>query len=90
MIKIDNVTKIYKVKNSHSGPMSFIQDIFSPMYTDVRSLNNVSFSIEVGQCYGVLGTNGSGKSTLIKMLGINFDKISELDETINYSKLIIK
>ena len=60
------------------------------MERNMIKIDNVSFSIEVGQCYGVLGTNGSGKSTLIKMLGINFDKISELDETINYSKLIIK
>ncbi len=31
-------------------------------------LNNISFQIEKGKIYGILGTNGSGKSTLLKAL----------------------
>jgi ABC-2 type transport system ATP-binding protein len=36
--------------------------------TPVFALENVSFTIERGECVGVLGQNGSGKSTLVRTL----------------------
>jgi len=33
-----------------------------------RTLENISFEAEVGQCIAVLGNNGAGKSTMIKCL----------------------
>ena len=35
---------------------------------EVQALKNVSFSIEKGECVGVIGHTGSGKSTLMQML----------------------
>jgi len=33
-----------------------------------RALNNLSFNVEPGECFGLLGPNGAGKSTLISIL----------------------
>ncbi len=37
-------------------------------FGSVRVLHEVSFSLEAGQLYGLLGENGAGKSTLMKIL----------------------
>ena len=37
-------------------------------YETQRALDNVSFSIERGEFFGIIGPNGSGKSTLLKIL----------------------
>src|SRR6056297_3196104 len=34
----------------------------------IKAVDNVSFTIEKGETFGVLGPNGSGKSTLIRMI----------------------
>jgi ABC-type polysaccharide/polyol phosphate transport system ATPase subunit len=37
-------------------------------YTDFWALNGVSFDVEEGSMFGIIGHNGSGKSTLLRML----------------------
>ncbi|TDA68703.1 MAG: ATP-binding cassette domain-containing protein [Clostridia bacterium] len=32
------------------------------------AVNNVSFTVEAGEVFGLLGPNGTGKSTTIRML----------------------
>lgn len=44
----------------------------------VRVLNDVSFSLERGKVYGLLGENGAGKSTLMKIL-CGYEKPSQGD-----------
>lgn len=34
----------------------------------VKAVNDVSFSIEAGICFGLLGPNGAGKTTTVEML----------------------
>ncbi len=37
-------------------------------YQDVIAVNNISFNIKQGHCFGLLGPNGAGKTTTIEML----------------------
>ncbi|WP_209122532.1 adenosylcobinamide amidohydrolase [Alkalihalobacillus sp. BA299] len=47
---------ILQVKNAKGG------------YGNINILNDVSFSVEKGEIFGILGPNGSGKTTLLKMI----------------------
>lgn len=37
-------------------------------FKEIKAVDNLSFSVEVGKVYGFLGQNGAGKSTTIRML----------------------
>jgi len=37
-------------------------------YKDVTAVNNISFNVEQGHCFGLLGPNGAGKTTTIEIM----------------------
>jgi lipooligosaccharide transport system ATP-binding protein len=37
-------------------------------YGSLTAVNDVSFSVEAGECFGFLGPNGAGKTTVMKMI----------------------
>lgn len=37
-------------------------------YKDVTAVNNISFNVQKGHCFGLLGPNGAGKTTTIEMM----------------------
>jgi ABC-2 type transport system ATP-binding protein len=40
----------------------------SKQYKDVCAVDNVSFDVKVGHCFGLLGPNGAGKTTTIEIM----------------------
>jgi len=46
----------------------FLHPFTRTTYETQRALDNVSFSVERGEFFGIIGPNGSGKSTLLKIL----------------------
>ena len=53
--------EILKVEN--------LSKVYGKGETEVKALDNVSFSIEKGQFVAIIGPSGSGKSTLLHILG---------------------
>lgn len=73
MIQVDNVSKIYKVKNSKNEKKTI-------------AINNISCEFNSGEITGLLGVNGAGKSTLLKLLSGNL--VPSVTENSN-SKILI-
>ena len=52
ILKVENLTKVF----SHSGQEDF------------TAVNSISFSLNPGECLGIIGESGSGKTTAVNMI----------------------
>ena len=68
IISAEGVTKRFRQHKRFPGLTGAIRTLFTAAYTEVRAVEDVSFSIGAGEAVGYLGPNGAGKSTMIKML----------------------
>ncbi|MEA4853363.1 MAG: ABC transporter ATP-binding protein [Christensenella sp.] len=70
MIEAENVSKIYNIYKKPSDrlkeAMSFIK---KKSYGEkFYALDSVSFQVEKGETFGIVGVNGAGKSTILKII----------------------
>ena len=73
-IKVENLTKSFKIPlEASSGIKQKLINVIKGVkgYREFTPLNDISFEINKGDFFGIVGRNGSGKSTLLKtMAGI--------------------
>lgn len=70
-VKAINVTKTFRIPTEASnGIKQKIINIFKGRkgYREFTPLNDVSFEVQEGDFFGIVGRNGSGKSTLLKTI----------------------
>ncbi len=70
-IIVDNVSKKFRIPHEKKNTVfqnivGLIRRQFS--YEEFWALKNISFEVNKGEAFGIIGRNGSGKSTLLKIL----------------------
>ncbi len=71
MIEINNVSMRFNLAKEKSESLKeyFLQLIHGKLqFDEFYALRNVSFNVEKGDFFGLIGLNGSGKSTLLKVI----------------------
>ena len=68
-IRADEVSKKFRLAHNRSEYLKeAIKRAERTEFTDFWALKNVSFEVEEGSMFGIIGHNGSGKSTLLRLL----------------------
>ena len=68
MIKVENLSKEFKISKIYPGFKGALRSFFSTEYTIKKAVDDISFEINDGEIVGYIGANGAGKSTTIKMM----------------------
>ncbi len=66
-IKVDNLTIKYRSLTGMSIQKNFFQK--HTKRTEYTAIDHLSFEVEKGEIFGLVGRNGSGKSTLLRAVG---------------------
>lgn len=66
-IEVKNVTKVYSLYQNEKDVLKEV--LFGGnRHEEFTALSDVSFNVEKGETYGILGGNGSGKSTILNII----------------------
>jgi ABC-type polysaccharide/polyol phosphate transport system ATPase subunit len=67
-IRAEHLGKRYRLRTGRAPTLKELVLRQTASADLVHALKDVNFSVERGQCFGVVGANGSGKSTLLKLI----------------------
>lgn len=69
-IKVEGVSKSFELPHEKHGSVKslFVNFYRRRSYETLQALQAVSFEVNKGEFFGIVGRNGSGKSTLLKLL----------------------
>ena len=68
-IEVKNLSKVYRLYNKPIDRLKESINITRKNYhKDFYALNDINFSVDKGESFGIIGVNGSGKSTLLKII----------------------
>ena len=70
-IYIDHVSMVFNMASQQLNSLKEYAIAFMRrelMFKEFVALDDITFNVEKGDVFGILGTNGSGKSTLLKII----------------------
>jgi ABC-type polysaccharide/polyol phosphate transport system ATPase subunit len=69
-VVVDRVNKAFRLPHQRYSTLKerALHPFASKRYDTLRALDDVSFQVQTGEFFGIVGRNGSGKSTLLKCL----------------------
>lgn len=69
VVRLDNVSKFYKLYNSSGDRLKEALSPFGKVYHKVfYASKNINLEVKKGEILGIVGKNGCGKSTLLKLI----------------------
>jgi lipopolysaccharide transport system ATP-binding protein len=70
VITVEHLSKVFRIPHEKRDTLfaALTGLMKPPSYETFHALQDINFTVEEGEMFGVIGENGSGKSTLLKIL----------------------